>query len=485
MKSIQIRLKRLIELIAQGGTREHHSIEVVRKIILINIISTIGILCLIPLGISALKRGNVTLGGFDLVVGSVLIANQIHMRKTGKYMLSIYLGVGSAAALFFYLFVTGGIDNSGHLWFYTFPLIASFLIGSRKGAIATIILFCVSVLYITVNNGSPEIANYSMGFKIRFAISLLVVFTYAFFFETVREKNQILLSDKNVELQNEISERIRVEEDLKKAKEMAETANQAKSEFLANMSHELRTPLNHILGFTELVVDKNFGDLNATQTEYLDDVLSSSRHLLSLINDILDLSKVEAGKLELQWSEVNLKLLLENSLIMVKEKAMHHGIQLSTDLDSVPEIIKADERKLKQILYNLLSNAVKFTPDGGQVCLKGRIVDRKDGLSIQTKNQKDIKKIEYLDDINQADNAKPEKCIEVSVCDTGIGIKPEFLESIFDPFEQVENSTSREFQGTGLGLSLSKRFVELHNGKMWATSNGKGKGSTFSFILPA
>ena len=162
---------------------------------------------------------------------------------------------------------------------------------------------------------------------------------------------------------------------LKMAVDKARESDRMKSEFLANMSHELRTPLNHIIGFTELVADKKFGDLNEVQEEYLNDALHSSKHLLSLINDVLDLSKVEAGKLELQLSEVNLKMILENSLIMIKEKVMKHKIQLSTQIDGIPETITADERKLKQILYNLLSNAVKFTPDGGKIRLTADLAD--------------------------------------------------------------------------------------------------------------
>jgi len=244
-----------------------------------------------------------------------------------------------------------------------------------------------------------------------------------------------------------------------------EKASRAKSEFLANMSHELRTPLNHIVGFTELVVDKRFGNLNESQEEYLQDVLNSSRHLLELINDILDLSKVEAGKLELRPTIVKLRDLLDSSLIMVKEKALKHEIQLSNSLNGIPDTIIADERKLKQIIYNLLSNAVKFTPDGGQVKISAVRYSNGDEL------------------VSAADNGESSS-IMISVSDTGIGINSNDLQHIFKPFEQVETSKSRKFQGTGLGLSLTKSLVELHGGKIWVESEGKGKGSTFSFTLP-
>jgi len=313
---------------------------------------------------------------------------------------------------------------------------------------------------------------------------MLVLVVYAYFFESTRKVAQVNLTVKNTELEQKILEVKVTAKALKQTKETAEDANRAKSEFLANMSHELRTPLNHIIGFTELVVDKNFGDLNEVQVEYLTDALDGSKHLLSLINDILDLSKVEAGKLELEPTDVEMKMLLENSLIMIKEKAMKHNIKLSTHIDGIPDTITADERKFKQILYNLLSNAVKFTPDGGEVDLEARMVDC---VIREGRRRGDPKRLQVINvrvKGERVHNSGSRKCLQVSVSDTGIGIKSEDQEHIFNPFDQVENSASRRFQGTGLGLSLTKSLVELHGGRIWVESGGEGKGSIFSFIIP-
>jgi signal transduction histidine kinase len=260
-------------------------------------------------------------------------------------------------------------------------------------------------------------------------------------------------------------------------REAAEEASRAKSEFLANMSHELRTPLNHIIGFTELIVDKTFGDLNETQEEYLNDVLTSSRHLLSLINDILDLSKVEAGKLDLQLTEVNLGDILERSLIMIKEKALRHGITLTKRIDTTTQFIFADERKLKQVLFNLLSNAAKFTPDGGRIIVGLReLLDESIAIA-----QDDSPVHGQLANINN--NAR-HKIIEFSITDTGIGIEKKDQARIFAPFEQVDGSSTRKYQGTGLGLTLTKKLVELHKGYLVVESEGANKGSTFRFGIP-
>jgi signal transduction histidine kinase len=267
-------------------------------------------------------------------------------------------------------------------------------------------------------------------------------------------------------------------------KEAAEEANRAKSEFLANMSHELRTPLNHILGFTELVLDKSQGELNETQEEFLRDVYQSSKHLLSLINDILDISKVEAGKLELDITDVDLDQLLKNSLIMFKEKALKHHIEISIRGDSIPSKIRADERKIKQIIYNLLSNAVKFTNDGGKVLLIVRLSDCVIRPGARWNDPDYLKIIQENSCSDDLEEAIRNQCIQISVADTGIGLELGDQERIFKPFEQAEGSLSRKYQGTGLGLSLTKKLVELHGGRIWVESDGLSKGSVFSFVIP-
>ena len=263
------------------------------------------------------------------------------------------------------------------------------------------------------------------------------------------------------------------------AKKIAEAANRAKSDFLANMSHELRTPLNHIIGFTELVVDQHFGELNDIQEEYLNDTLHSSRHLLSLINDILDLSKVEAGRMDIDPKQIRIESVLTNSLSMIKEKAMQHGITLTIDAHSAPEYVVVDERKLKQVIYNLLANAVKFTSKGGKITLSAETLCLNNG-GITTWDGRTVYSASHAG--NTAEDSQ--KVVKISVIDTGIGIAQEHLDRVFKPFEQVENSRSRKYHGTGLGLSISQKIVALHGGAIWAESEGEGLGSSFTFVLP-
>jgi PAS domain S-box-containing protein len=651
-----------IERFFSEGIRDDHDLEDRLRIRVINFISVITILVLTFFGTVALGKEKLTLGFSDLSVALVFFITQMYLRKTGNYSFVKYFWVSSTGILFVYLFNTGGIENTGHLWAYIFPLVAAFLLGARKGAI-TISMVVAFILVLWIYDLSQGKAVYSLTLVVRFLFSFLIISFAACYYEHFRQetlqqlaesnlelekqiaklkeaeealrKNQeelerrvesrtAQLKEANEELQREIQEHSRTEEllrsseeqyrllfensfdvifsldlqfnlvsmspsierilgykpeeligrplfelnllppkylevafaqimqvfeggsisaseyevlakdgtvkvaqisgapirkqgevvggisisrditaakkadedlrrahdelemrvyqrteELKRANEALETANRAKTDFLANMSHELRTPLNHIMGFTELILDRQCGEINEVQAEYLNDVLESSGHLLSLINDILDLSKVEAGKLELQATDVHLRILLESGMGMVKEQAIKHRIEFLTAIEDGIETIQADERKLKQILYNLLSNAVKFTPDGGLVTIAAGYLFPREGQWFTRQGQPVRLPADGNDPL-----LKREQLIGISVQDTGIGIQGEDLQRILAPFEQGEGAVSRRYQGTGLGLSLTVRLVELHGGRIWAESGGKGKGSTFYFVIP-
>jgi signal transduction histidine kinase len=242
----------------------------------------------------------------------------------------------------------------------------------------------------------------------------------------------------------------RTNDELRRLYAELETASQHKSDFLANMSHELRTPLNAIIGFSQVLREGMVGTVNEKQAEYLDDMLSSANHLLALINDVLDLSKVEAGQFELEKHLFSLREALERGVVVVRERASDDGVSVALDADPDADVVEGDERRIQQVIFNLLSNAVKFTPAGGAV----------DVTSARVNGE-----------------------VRVSVTDTGPGVALEDQERIFEQFQQAESGLELR-EGTGLGLALSKRLVELHGGRLWLESE-LGKGSTFVFTLPA
>ena len=252
--------------------------------------------------------------------------------------------------------------------------------------------------------------------------------------------DQAAIAIENVRLFNEIQDKSR----------QLEAASRHKSEFMANMSHELRTPLNAIIGFSDVLEQRLFGELNDRQADYTRDIASSGRHLLELVNEILDLSKVEAGRMELEHSEFSLADTIHGALAFIRERAASHRIALTADVPTDLGTVVADERKVRQVLLNLLSNAVKFTPDGGTIGVRAW---RTDGE------------------------------VQVAVRDTGIGIAPEDQAKVFDEFQQVGRPSDRSREGTGLGLTLAKRFIELHGGRIWIESE-VGTGTTFTFAIP-
>jgi signal transduction histidine kinase len=241
----------------------------------------------------------------------------------------------------------------------------------------------------------------------------------------------------------------RMNDELRRLYTELEAASQHKSEFLANMSHELRTPLNAIIGFTQVLSEEMFGRVNEKQAEYLDDILTSGQYLLSLINDVLDLSKVEAGQVELEVRPFSVREALERGVVMVRDRAAGDGVKVALAAGPDVDVVEGDERRIKQVIFNLLSNAVKFTASGGVVDVSA---DRVNGE------------------------------VRIAVADSGPGVAAEDHARIFEEFQQAPSGLDQR-EGTGLGLALSKRFVELHGGKIWLESE-PGSGSTFVFTLP-
>jgi signal transduction histidine kinase/CheY-like chemotaxis protein len=293
-------------------------------------------------------------------------------------------------------------------------------------------------------------------FLLSLPFCLLIYYSYKLYLEKLDERRQHLqdIERMNADLERKVKERTQelevVNQKLQDSNTALQRANRLKSEFLANMSHELRTPLNAIIGFSELLLDPAFGPLQADQRGYAADIHASGRHLLGLINDILDLSKIEAGRMRLSLETFEVGPVVDESLALLRVEAARKQIELSANVAMPTSLLHADRSKLKQVLANLLSNAVKFTPHGGRVTLAtGALGDR----------------------------------LIVDVTDNGIGIRPEDQESIFQAFTQVDGSLSRQYQGTGLGLTLVRRFVEMHGGTVRLLSR-PGSGSRFTVELP-
>jgi len=293
-------------------------------------------------------------------------------------------------------------------------------------------------------------------FVLSLPFCVLIYYSYKLYLDKLEEKKEHLedIERMNADLERKVKERTQelevVNQKLQESNLELQRANSLKSEFLANMSHELRTPLNAVIGFSELLLDATAGVLTGEQKDYVADILSSGRHLLELINEILDLSKIEAGKMKLSVEDFEIEPVIEEAMALLRVEAGRKHIELVSEVEEASIEARADRGKVRQVLNNLLSNAVKFTPPGGRVTLRA---------------------------------SRQEDRVTVSVIDTGIGIKEEDQDRIFQAFTQVDGSYARRYQGTGLGLTLVKKFVEMQGGRVTLTSRF-GEGSDFSFTLP-
>jgi PAS domain S-box-containing protein len=578
------------DALQSSGLADREDLELRRKVATLNVASVLTVFVLLVMAVTALLvSGGLRIGLADLSLALLLLLNLVYLRKTQKYYNAAVTALLSTGLLLYYLFVTGGVKGTGHLWFFVFPLICTTILGSRRGAIATFSLFCAALLFSVLDNFFPFLVTYSFFFKMRFFSAFAVVAAYTYLFERMREQTlggikevnntlkekvaaleqtrlaleeseqtyrevvdnasdgivvvqdfklqflnpqmaamlgysveelrgtiftdnlhpdeteeiislyqdslsgeefkqnfEVLLRHKdghdvavelnitrishqnkvaNLVMVRDVSQRKSLEEDQLKALQAAEKANRMKSAFVATMSHELRTPLNHIIGFTDLVRGEACGPVNDQQREFLGDVARSSHHLLSIVNDILDLSRIEAGAMTVVRNEIILTNLLEGALASVRKQAEERQIKLICTIEpNFPEQIWVDAGKLEQVFASLLDNAIKFTPKLGSIEVTACLTAR--------------------DTTSMAENGTTNDWLELSVQDSGIGIDKEDQENIFSAFQQLDDAANRQFQGTGLGLALTRRLVELQGGFIRVESRGRGYGSRFTVVLP-
>ncbi|MCL5023031.1 MAG: ATP-binding protein [Nitrospirae bacterium] len=337
-----------------------------------------------------------------------------------------------------------------------------------------LVYFLVSILYIYFSDRvlgaaieDAKILVLVETYKGTGFVALTSLLIYSLIKKSQKENERIL-----GELDRKVKERTAK---LEEAMLLAESTNRTKSEFIANMSHELRTPLNAIIGFSEAMLSGVYGPINERHREYLGDILTSGENLLSLINDILELSKIEAGSLNLDPDDFSLKELIKSTAGIFREKVAKHGVRLEYDISDGTDVMYADQRKIKQILVNLLSNAIKFTPDGGHILITARTVaeGRSGGAAKRAAGKPG--------EAGGGGGAKTS--VEISVRDTGIGIARDDLPRLFQAFQQLESPYQKKYSGTGLGLFLTRKLVELHGGQISVESE-KDQGATFTFSLP-
>ena len=434
--------------------------------------SLIGAPILLGFAIYHVCQGEIFEGLRDGLTVLALLANAGLVCVIRKKPVIYFINAALVHLVIFQAFFSGGGNGTTVFWVYILPFISFFLL-KRNIAIGFVIVSyaVISIVFFGVPIGPFLPYPYALELKIRVIATFSLVCLLTYIYETVRLRFQHRLEAEHVKLQQEIVERKKAEAalqrahdelehrveqrtaELAQAKEDAELANFAKSNFLRSVSHELHTPLHSILGFSQLLEDESAGLLNEKQRKYIRQISQSGNSLFSMIKQILDLSQIDLGEMELCLEPVHIKSLIEESLKMVREKEFKES--LSFRMHASQEIqnftLQADLQKVKLIVFNLLSNAVKFTSENGEI---------------------------RIDMTRHADE------LVVTICDTGFGIPVDEQENIFTNFHQVQSGLSNKASGIGLGLPITKRLVELHGGRLWVESEGEGMGSCFGFSLP-
>ena len=426
-------------------------------------ISTLCIITLVPFGIIALKKQNVTVGVFDLALAFLLAVNLLHARRYRNYDFNICFGITISALLLVYIFLTGGINGTGFVCYYAFPLIACFFLGSKKGAIATALISLPVIVLFLMKTPPSIFARYNSDFKVRFIFSFLLVSIFAYLFEYAREKNReelrsaqtelekqveertLALRQANQSLQKEISERRRAEEALKKKTEELARSNRDLEQFAYVASHDLQEPLRMVTSYVQLLGRRYKGKLDSDADEFIVFAMDGAIRMWRLINDLLAYSRVRTENGELESTDC--EAVLRHSLDNLKAAMEENGAVVTHE---VLPTVTANSPQLMQLFQNLIGNAIKFR---GSEPPRIHVSASRNGSGWT-----------------------------FAVRDNGMGIAPEYAKRIFILFQRLH---SREkYAGTGIGLAICQKIVERHGGYIWVESE-LGKGATFYFTLPA
>ena len=417
----------------------------VRPVYVLRFVCIIAIVTLIPFGILALLENNISVGIIDLLLATLLIGNYLHAQRYNRYTFNINLGVSLAAGLFVYMFVTGGMSRGGFVWYYTFPVAACFLLGSKKGAIATILISLPMIAFFLIRIPPSIFSNYSLDFKLRFISSLSVVFAFSYLFEYSREKNQEELQRTHDDLEKRFNERKRAEEALKEKTEELARSNKDLEQFAYVASHDLQEPLRMVTSYVQLLAQRYKGRLDSDADDFIRFAADGAVRMSKLINDLLVYSR--AGTQEMELKPTDCETVLNHSLDNLKVAIEENGAVVTHD--PLPTVM-ADHSRLGQLFQNLIGNAIKFRRNEQP---RVHISASRNGSGWT-----------------------------FSVCDNGIGIAPEYAQRIFVVFQRLHSR--EEYPGTGIGLAICQKIVERHGGHIWVESEPR-KGATFYFTLRA